>query len=50
MAIDLWDANIGQLLEQLKRVFIPQTVPRDPREPCLLILDSYRSYKTTEFI
>ena len=37
-------------LEWLKKVFIPQTVPRDASEPRLLVLDGHRSYETTEFI
>ena len=44
-----WTSNVITM-EWLKRVFIPQTAPRDPKEPCLLILDGYRSYETTEFI
>ena len=37
-------------LEWLQKVFIPQIVPLDPSEARLLVLDSYRSYETTEFI
>ena len=37
-------------LEQLKTVFIPRIVLRDPREARLLILDGHGSHKTTEFI
>ena len=37
-------------LEWLKTVFIPQIVLYDPKEPRLLILDSYKSHETTEFI
>lgn len=31
-------------------MFIPSTAPRDLNERRLLLLDGYRSYKTTEFI
>jgi 4-hydroxybenzoate polyprenyltransferase len=37
-------------LEWLKKVFIPQTVPRDPSEPRLLVLDGHGSHETTEFM
>ena len=37
-------------LEQLKRVFIPQSASHDLKEPRLLILDGYRSHETTEFM
>lgn len=37
-------------MEWLKTVFIPQTVPRDPLEPRLLILDGHGSHETLEFM
>jgi len=37
-------------LKWLQTVFIPQMAPHDPKERQLLILDGYRSYKTTEFM
>jgi 4-hydroxybenzoate polyprenyltransferase len=37
-------------LEWLKKVFIPQTAPRDPKEARLLILDGHGSHETTEFM
>jgi 4-hydroxybenzoate polyprenyltransferase len=37
-------------LEWLPKLFIPQTAPRDPKEPRLLILDGHRSHETLEFI
>ena len=37
-------------LEWLKTVFIPQTAPHDPKEPCLLILDGHESHKTDDFM
>jgi 4-hydroxybenzoate polyprenyltransferase len=37
-------------LEWLKTVFIPQSAPRDPKEPCLLILDGHGSHETTDFM
>lgn len=37
-------------IEWLEKVFIPQTAPRDPSEPRLLILDGHGSHETTEFL
>ena len=37
-------------LKWLQKVFIPQTAPRDPKEPRLLILDGHKSHETLEFI
>ena len=37
-------------LEQLQKIFISQTALCDLSEPRLLVLDSYRSYETLEFI
>lgn len=37
-------------LEWLQKVFIPQTVPRDPSEARLLVLDGHGSHETTEFM
>ena len=37
-------------IEWLEKVFIPQTVPRNPSEPRLLILDGHGSHETTEFL
>jgi hypothetical protein len=37
-------------LEWLQKVFIPQTAPRDPSEPRLLILDGHGSHETDEFM
>jgi hypothetical protein len=44
-----WTSN-DTALEWLQTVFIPQTAPRDPKEPRLLILDGHGSHETTEFI
>ena len=37
-------------IEWLEKIFIPQTQPDDPTEPRLLILDSYGSHTTDDFI
>ena len=37
-------------LEWLQKVFIPQTAPRDLKEPRLLILDGHGSHETLEFM
>ena len=37
-------------LEWLKKVFIPQTTPRDPSEARLLVFDGHRSHETIEFM
>ena len=37
-------------LEWLQKVFIPQTAPRDPKEPRLLIFDGHGSHETLEFM
>lgn len=37
-------------VEWLQKVFIPQTAPRDPLEPRLLILDGHGSHETDEFM
>ena len=44
-----WTSDVI-ILEQLQKVFIPQTAPRDPSDARLFILDGHRSHKTTEFI
>jgi 4-hydroxybenzoate polyprenyltransferase len=44
-----WTSN-ATALEWLQKVFIPQTVPRDPKEPRLLILDGHGSHETLEFM
>ena len=37
-------------LEWLKKVFIPNTAPRDPSEYRLLIMDGHGSHTTTDFM
>lgn len=37
-------------VEWLKRVFIPLTMPKDPKEARLLVLDGHGSHETTEFM
>lgn len=44
-----WTTN-NTALEWLKKVFIPQTVPQDPLEARLLILDGHGSHESTEFM
>lgn len=37
-------------LQWLRNVFIPETAPKDPREPRLLILDGHGSHMTEDFL
>ncbi|KZL65340.1 transposase [Colletotrichum tofieldiae] len=37
-------------LEWLEKVFIPQTVPEDPSDTRLLVLDAHHSHTTTDFL
>jgi 4-hydroxybenzoate polyprenyltransferase len=42
--------NQAVALEWLQRVFIPKTIPQDPTQARLLVLDGYDSYTNTEFM